>query len=167
MMQLSEYFVWKEQDRKRELKTGSQAALIFNVTQPLVVFLCLIFISNVKLSFKMVASITILFYISFMIKNLNEEKEYKALKPSPKCKHMSLQWWSDIKYSGVLYCITLIMIILLLLRPVSLSLFWSFYLIITLVISIMFYGCGQASMWCWLVVPFPIFLGIFYSQYIK
>jgi len=84
MMQLSEYFVWKEQDRKRELKTGSQAALIFNVTQPLVVFLCLIFISNVKLSFKIVASITILFYISFMIKNLNEEKEYKALKPSPK-----------------------------------------------------------------------------------
>lgn len=168
MMQLSEYFVWKGQeskDRKQQLKIGSQAALIFNITQPFVVFLCLICISNVKLSFKIVASITILTYISFMIKNLNEQKEYNSLKPSPKCKHMSLQWWSDIKDSGILYCITLIMIILLLLRPISLSLFLCCYLIITIVISMMFYGCGQASMWCWLVVPFPIFLGIFYNQY--
>jgi hypothetical protein len=169
MMQLSEYFVWKGQDskdRKRELKIGSEAALIFNITQPLVVFLCLIFISNVKLSFKIVASIIILFYISFMIKNLNQQKEYNSLKPSPKCKHMSLKWWSDIKGSGALYCITLIMIILLLLRPISLSLFMCCYLIITIVISMMFYGCGQESMWCWLVVPFPIFLGIFYHRYL-
>ena len=118
------------------------------------------------MSFKIIASIVVLFYVSFMLINLNKQTEYKSLKPSSNCKHMSLQWWSDIKNSGIIYCITLITIILLLLRPFSISIFMSFYLLITLVISSMFYSCGQASMWCWLVVPFPIILGIFYKHFL-
>jgi hypothetical protein len=169
MMQISEYFIWKGQDKIKEkgsLTLGSRSSLIFNVTQPLVVFLCFILNSKVKMSFKITASIVILFYVSFMLINLNKQKEYKSLKPSTNCKHMSLQWWNDIKNSGIIYCITLITIIFLLLRPFNLSIFMSSYLIITLVISSMFYSCGQASMWCWLVVPFPIILGIFYKQFL-
>ena len=168
MMQISEYFIWKGQDNKKDKSAslGTRASLIFNITQPLVVFLCLILISKVKMSFKIIASIVVLFYVSFMLINLNKQTEYKSLKPSSNCKHMSLQWWSDIKNSGIIYCITLITIILLLLRPFSISIFMSFYLLITLVISSMFYSCGQASMWCWLVVPFPIILGIFYKHFL-
>ncbi len=76
---------------------------------------------------------------------------------------MSLQWCND-KNSGIVYTVVLLAIILLILRPYNLSLFITSYLIITVVISYVFYSCGDASMWCWLVVPFPIFLGIFYKQ---
>jgi hypothetical protein len=168
MMQISEYFIWKGQDDKDHnlASLGTRLSLIFNITQPLVVFLCFILNSKVKMSFKITASMVILFYVSFMLINLNKQKEYKSLKPSTNCKHMSLQWWNDIKNSGIIYCITLITIIFLLLRPFNLSIFMCSYLIITLVISSMFYSCGQASMWCWLVVPFPIILGIFYKQFL-
>ena len=167
MMQISEYFVWKGQDKGQDnlqLTLGTKAALVFNITQPLVAFLCLMMISKVKMSFKIVASVVILFYVSFMLLNFNRQKEYIALSPTPKCEHMSLQWWSDIKNSGYVYIVVLLSILLLLLRPYNLSLFITSYLIITVVISSVFYSCGGASMWCWLVVPFPIFLGIFYKQ---
>jgi hypothetical protein len=167
MMQISEYFIWKGQDKGQknsQLTLGTQAALVFNVTQPLVAFLCLMMISKVKMSFKIVASVVILFYVSFMLLNLNRQKEYNALSPTLKCEHISLQWWDDIKNSGYLYTIVLLVIILLLLRPYNLCLFITSYLIITLVISSIFYSCGDASMWCWLVVPFPIFFGIYYKQ---
>lgn len=167
MMQISEYFLWKGQEigqNTQQLMLGSQAALIFNITQPLVVFLSLMIISKVKMSFKIVASVVILFYVSFMLLNLNRQKEYNALSPTPNCKHMSLQWWDDIKYSGKIYTVTLVAIILLLLRPHGLSLFLSAYLILTVVISMLFFSCGQASMWCWFVVPFPIFFAMFYKM---
>jgi hypothetical protein len=146
MMQISEYFIWKGQDNKepKSLTLGTRASLIFNVTQTLVVFLCFILNSKVKISFKITASIVILFYVIFMLVNLNIQKEYKSLKPSPKCK---LQWWKDIKNSEIIYCITLIKIILLLLRPFSISIFMFFYLLITLIISSIFYSCEQASIW--------------------
>lgn len=167
MMQISEYFVWKGKDKGQDnlqLTLGTKAALVFNITQPLVVFLCLMMISKVKMSFKIVASVVILFYVSFMLLNLNNQKEYNALSPTPKCKHISLQWWEDIKNSGLIYILALMAIFLLLLRPYNVCLFITSYLIITLVISSVFYSCGYGSMWCWLVVPFPIFLGIFYKQ---
>ena len=165
MMQISEYFIWKGQEKEEPSTLGARAALIFNITQPLVVFLCLILNSNVKMSFKITACIVILFYVSFMLTNLNRQKEYKSIKPSSNCKHISLKWWNDIKYSENIYLITLIMIILLLLRPFSISIFTVLYLLIILLVSSMFYSCGHTSMWCWLVVPFPIFLGIFYKQF--
>lgn len=167
MMQISEYFVWKGQDKSQDnqqLTLGTKAALVFNITQPLVAFLCLMMISKVKMSFKIVASVVILFYVSFMLLNLNCQKEYIALSPTPKCEHISLQWWSDIKNSPLVYIVVLLSIFLLLLRPYNLSLFITSYLIITVVISSVFYSCGGASMWCWFVVPFPIFLGFFYKQ---
>jgi len=170
MMQISEYFLWKGQEigqNNTQLMLGSQTALIFNITQPLVVFLSLMIISKVKMSFKIVASVVILFYVSFMLLNLNRQKEYNALSPTPNCKHMYLQWWDDINYSGKLYTVTLVAIILLLLRPHGLSLFLSSYLLLTVVISMLFYSCGQASMWCWFVVPFPIFFAMFYKQFLE
>ena len=60
-------------------------------------------ISKVKMSFKIVASIVILFYVSFMLLNLNRQNEYNALSTTQNRKHMYLQWWDDIKHSGQLY----------------------------------------------------------------
>ena len=163
MMQLSEYFIWKDIDNKSTNGLGTKMALIFNITQPLVGFLCLILTSPATIAFKIVASVVILFYISYMLMNFNKQQEYKSLNPSGTCKHMNLKWWHDIKNSGLIYCVTLISIILLILRPFKLSVFFSIFLIITFIISFIFYSCGGASMWCWFVVPFPIFLGLFYK----
>jgi hypothetical protein len=162
MMQLSEYFIWKDLDNKSTNGIGTKMALIFNITQPLVGFLCLLLTSTATIGFKIIASIVILFYISYMIFNFNKQNEYKSLNPSTQCKHMNLKWWHDIKNSGLVYCVTLISIILLILRPFKLSIFFSLFLIITFIISFSFYSCGGASMWCWFVVPFPIFLSFFY-----
>lgn len=167
MMQLSEYFIWKDLDNKYTNGIGTKMALIFNITQPLVGFLCLLLTSSATIGFKIVASIIILFYMSYMLLNFNKQDEYKSLNPSGQCKHMNLKWWHDIKNSGLIYCITLISIILLILRPLKLSIFFSIFLIITFIISFVFYTCGGASMWCWFVVPFPIFLGIFYKKFLN
>ncbi len=167
MMQLSEYLIWKDLDNKSTNGLGTKMALIFNITQPLVVFLCLLLTSPATISFKIVASIVILVYVSYMLINFNKQNEYKSLNPSSKCKHMNLKWWQDIKDSGIVYCFTLITIILLILRPFNLAIFFSIFLIITFIVSLIFYSCGGASMWCWFVVPFPLFLAIFYKNFVK
>lgn len=93
-----------------------------------------------------------------MIFNVKKNKEYKCTKSSEKCKHLNLAWWKDFKYGGLVYSVVLLSIILLLLRPIKLGVFVFLYILITLIISILFYSCGQASMWCFMVVPFPLFL---------
>lgn len=162
MMQLSEYFIWLDQENGKMNKYASKAALVFNITQPIVIFLVCICISKVSIKIKVISCIIILLYIIFMLIKFNEVDEYKNLNPSKNCSHLNLKWWNDIKYSSIVYCITLVLIILLLYRPFNMALFKVFFIIIMLFISIIFYGCGGPSMWCWFVVPFPIFATLFY-----
>ena len=100
----------------------------------------------------------------YMMINLNKNKEYTCVIPNNKCTSLNLKWWNDFKMGGGLYCITLILIILLLARPLSIGIFSLVYIFISLLISQKFYSCGAPSMWCFMVVPFPIFLGIFYKM---
>lgn len=161
MMQLSEYLIWKDQNCGNLNKVGTKLAMFFNLTQPIIVFIGLMLISYQSYTMKYIASLIILIYIVYMINNIKNNKEYICTKPSTKCTHLNLKWWNDFKKGGLIYCIALLGVILLLLRPLKLSLFVFFYILITLIISIIFYSCGQASMWCFMVVPFPLFLLIF------
>ena len=169
MMQISEYFIWKDLDYKNTNKIGTKMSLIFNLTQPIFVFICLMLLNtnNVNYTNTILASFVIIIYISFFFLQLNKEKEYKVLKPLNNCNHMNLKWWNDIKNSGIIYCISLFSIILLLLRPINLSIFVVTFIAISLLISMKFYSCGSPSMWCWLVVPFPLFFGLFYKNFVK
>lgn len=167
MMQLSEYLIWIDQEGKSTNNIGTKSALLFNLTQPIIVFLVLMCITTVPLSFKILSSIILLFYISFMFLHLNKVSEYEKITPTQNCSHLNLKWWNDIKFSGILYCITLFIIVFLLLRPVNLAIFTLIFIFVTLFISSFIYGCGAPSMWCWFVVPFPLLLGIYYKYFVE
>ena len=167
LMQLSEYFIWVSQQGGDVNKYATKCALVLNLTQPIFVYLILICILNIELKFKIMASILILFYICYMLIEINKVDEYKYTTPSENCTHLNLKWWKDIKNSGLIYCIILFAIIMLLGRPIGISFFTVFFIFMMLVMSHKFYGCGGPSMWCWFVVPFPFFLSLFYNQFYK
>ena len=164
MMQLSEFLIWKDQKCGKLNKIGTNMALFFNLTQPLFVFILLIMTSKVDLKLKIISTVTILIYMCYMMINLNKNKEYTCVTPSKKCSHLNLNWWNDFKFGGGLYCLTLIIIILCLARPLKISIFTLVYIFIALFISEKFYSCGAPSIWCYAIVFFPIFLGIFYKM---
>lgn len=164
MMQLSEFIIWKDQKCGKLNKIGTDMAMFFNLTQPLFVFILLIMTSKVDLKLKIISVITILIYMCYMMINLNKSKEYTCVIPNNNCPSLNLKWWNDFKIGGGLYCLTLIIIILCLARPFNIGVFSIIYIFIALFISEKFYSCGAPSMWCFLVVPFPIFLGIFYKM---
>lgn len=168
MMQLSEWLIWIDQDCGDTNKTGTQLALIFNLTQPVIVFILCMCVTTVDLQFKVIASVLTLVYISFMFLKLNQTSEYTCVKPSSNsCAHLNLKWWDDFKQGGMLYVFVMISILLLLYRPFKLSLFVCAYIIIALLVSMKFYSCGAPSIWCWLVVPLPIFVALFYETCLR
>lgn len=166
MMQLAEYFIWLDQENGKINKYATKAAMVFNITQPIFIFLVIICFLNIPITNKILACIIILFYIIYMLIKFNEDDEYININRNENCSHLNLKWWED-KYSGIIYCITLALIMILLYRPTKIMLFILFFIFIALIISQKFYGCGGPSMWCWFVVPFPIFATLFYNYFIK
>ena len=79
-------------------------------------------------------------------------------KNSNTCSHLELPWWNNI-ISSVFYIGTLISISLLIFKPLNTAIAIVMFLLFTLFLSSVFYSCGAPSMWCWLVVPFPIIIG--------
>jgi hypothetical protein len=162
-MQLAEFIIWNslETNNDKQNKIGTKLALILNILQPVVVYIVLICFSSSNISNykKIIASIIILLYISYMLLKFNSVPEYTKLNPSEKCINMNLKWWNDIPISGIIYCFTLFTLILLLL-PLKLGIITSLYIFIALFISQKFYSCGQPSIWCWLVVPMPIIIAL-------
>jgi hypothetical protein len=168
MMQLSEYFIWTDQNCGKINKFGTNLALIFNLTQPIIVYLVLmIFSNNVNNINKTISSALILIYIIYILLALNNNNKYVCVKPSSHCSHLNLNWWNNFKYGGLVYTFVLLAIIFLMLQPKELSIFVISYISLTLFISIIFYSCGQPSMWCFMVVPFPIFLMLYYEFFLN
>jgi hypothetical protein len=169
-MQLSEFFIWTalSNNNKLQNKIGTKMALFLNILQPVFVFIvCMCFscnkISSIK---KILASIVILFYMSYMLLKFNEVPEYTKLNPSSGCSNLDLKWWHDMPGSGLIYCFTLFTIILLLFSPFKLAAVTVLYIFIALIISKKFYSCGQPSIWCWLVVPMPLIIALI-QKYFK
>jgi hypothetical protein len=165
LMQLAEFFIWRGLDTKNsaENRMGTKMALVLNILQPVIVYIvCICFLGNkISLTNKIVASIVIICYISFMLLKFNEVPEYSQLNPSEKCSHINLKWWQDIRLASLVYTFTLFAIIFLLFSPLKLAIFVSAYILIALFISQKFYSCGQPSIWCWLVVPLPLIVALF------
>lgn len=166
-MQLAEYFIWLNQKSSTNI-FATKSALILNILQPLILYMVIIcgLGENISIQVKILSSIIITYYISYMMIKLNEVSEYKNLTTN-NCAHLSLKWWYDIPNSGYIYFIVLSFLILLLIQPLSLSVFCVVFITISVLISMKYYSCGAASMWCWFVVPFPLFLGLFYKIYYR
>lgn len=163
-MQIAEFFIWNaiNSNNDNQNKLGTKMALILNILQPVIIYVVCMCFSNDKLSItkKILSSILIIFYMSYMLLKFNENPEYKKLNPSEKCINLNLKWWKDIPSSGLIYCITLFSLILLLFSPFKLAIITVLYIFIALLISKKFYNCGQPSIWCWLVVPMPIIVAL-------
>jgi hypothetical protein len=159
-MQLLEYFIWNDINCKTNTnKIASLLALFFNITQPIIVYILLMTNSNVSYILKVISTLLILFYTFYTLYYIfNNLSNYNCVTKRPNCSNINLKWWDDIKFGGTIFGITLFLIILLLLRPVQLSVPIVIYLIITSLISSKFYSCGTASIWCLLYVPLILFL---------
>jgi len=162
-MQLFEYFIWSNQTCNNTNKHSTKLAFLFNITQPIVVFLLLMNITN---SSKYLASTIIFIYIMLILYFLNTS-DYNCLIKNKNCSGLTYKWWTDFKYGGLLYVCTLITIILLLVKPIKLAIIIASYILISLLISMFIYSCNVASMWCLLVISFPIFLMIINKVWLK
>ena len=166
-MQFAEYLICIDQKCGETNKIGTRLAMVLNITQPIFIYLALMCFSNVPLKNKIYASIVVLLYICFMLLKLNKETNFTCIKPLDKCSGLNLKWWYSDYKSSIIYILSLIVILSLLLRPESLSIFTSGYILLSLIVSAIFYSCNLASMWCLFAVPFPLFFGIFYKLYIS
>jgi len=166
-MQLSEYLIWIDQECGLTNKIGTNMAMVFNITQPIFIYLLLMCVSTVPLNYKITASVTVLLYICFMLQKLNNQTKYTCVKPLEKCSSLNLEWWYSNDGSNIIYILSLIFILLCLLRPMNVSIFTVSYIVISLFVSGIFYNCNLASMWCLFAVPFPLFFAIFYNQQLK
>ena len=164
IMQFCEFLIWYDQSCGQINKIGTKLALFFNITQPIIAYLVLMYFSRAP-SYgyeKIISTVLIFFYTLHIILNINLDK-YNCLKPNGKtCNHLYFSWWKKI--SGLFFVITIATLTLLLLRPLNLSIFTTFYFLLSLFISLMFYNCGNASIWCWLVVTYPL-LALLFTKY--
>jgi hypothetical protein len=162
-MQVAEFFIWR--DRAEANKCGivnrraTNAALILNLTQPLIVFVALMILNVANVYAKIAASIVLVFYVCHIIYFLNNSENYSCVEPQKNCSGLDLLWWK--KASGKIFLFSIIVIFLLLCRPTKVAVFACLFIVIALIISNKFYSCNQPSMWCFLVVAFPIFLIIY------
>lgn len=170
LMQLFEGLAWRTQNAKtsRLHFWATQGALIANVMQPIVVgLLCLALLGGTT-RVRTFAILLMGAYMMWLIWNLNNSPAFTVLTPKEGCTHLNLAWWDSFSknmkgINGALpYLVCLIGVIVLLLRPMDLMIFELAIILITLLISSVFYSCGVGSMWCWLVASAPLLTGIYW-----
>lgn len=177
MMQFFEALAWRSSSSSSSAMStvAANGALIFNVTQPIVIFIILILLSScgggdsgVGFGYKAAAAAVCMCYIMYLIYSLNNAKggrPYTKLEPSESCgQHLDLHWWNDFKWGPVVFLATVVVLLLLLLRPMDLAVFEILFIVAALGISLLFYTCsGTGSLWCWLVVLGPVVTVLYFE----
>lgn len=162
LMQVFDAIAWKNQNCNRLNKISSRLSYIANITQPIIVYLVGISISkNIEQKFKYIASIFILLYIIQILYQSRDIKDIKCLKPKKNCNNLNYYWWNNINSIG--YLIVLPILFFTLYRPLPFVLVNLAVIYIALALSKIFYSCGVASMWCWMVACAPIINMIAYK----
>ena len=164
LMQLFDALLWRDQNCGTLNKFAGNSAYIANITQPIIVFLVLIVISSVSTTFKIMACVVILIYIIYMIMSNSSVGQIDCVKE--KNGYLDYFWWEKMKYGGIVYITTLILIIAFLLRPTKLSLFEISYILFTLLLTTLFFSYGGPSIWCWFAAFAPIANVIFFTLYV-
>ena len=142
-MQLAEFFIWRcisEKNYGTKMKIATNAALVLNLMQPIVTYICLMIYNHFeqnKCGTKMViASIIVVIYTCVVIIGLNNTSNSTVTNPQDNCHGLDLAWWNKTK-TGVVYFICLILIFMLLARPLSIAIITSLFITIALFISIL------------------------------
>jgi len=151
-MQFWEYFVWKYPENTLYPKMTS----LFNISQ--IVILGLIYLTFFRTQhtiFRTLAFLILFFYVCFFLYSSDVPKITKT------CGHLEYNWWSNIRYSGLVYILSLVSIFLFLIRPFWWSVITMAYILLLLLISRLFYSQSIASMWCFFAVSVPLLSYLF------
>lgn len=168
-IQLFDYMAWKDQKCGLLNQFATKGAFIQNMLQPIFIMLVLLYFTKNKsrLSTGIVNGLLV-FYISYIFYQLYYEKTPKSitcLKPSEKCKHLQYDWWKNIGvYPIFIFLIPIISSFLLLLDSTNFALAHSLYLVLSFVLSGLFYACGVPSVFCLFAVGGP-FLNLLLMKY--
>ena len=165
-MQLWDALLWLEIDNpcteRQSNLTGY--ALAFNLMQPVVAFLCGLFITKSFVS-KFCASWIIGFYIIYMFFDL---KNYKIDCLDKRCNkegnHCNLHygWWRSPNMGGLIYLMTLLSMLMLLL-PFKFALTQAALVLITFFLAMFGFQRGQPSLWCFFAAFSPAFTALSYK----
>jgi len=167
LMQLFDAMAWRSMANgdKKTNRIAANGAMIVNITQPIMVAFLLLLITPVQTLNKAIVLVCVFIYICWLLYSLNSNEEFNTLQPSERCENLDYVWWRKFPGKATLYMITLLASVFLLLKPTSLALFESGYIVITLAISALFYSCGTASVWCWFAAFAPIATGLWWKFY--
>ena len=165
LMQFFEALIWRNKECNKLNKFASIGAFIANITQPLVVFLALLFLTKQSNKFKIVGGIAVFIYLSYVFVNFNKNS-IECVKPRKECRHLEYGWFSKEQktYEGLLYLIALFSL-LLLAKPSKIFMPQFFLILGTFILAnITQLKCGLASTWCWLAAFAPIFTYLYHKR---
>jgi hypothetical protein len=163
LMQLADGLVWHYGCNDIGLK-ASRLALVFNVMQPVVLYLMYIALypREGSLTYReMIATLLAALWIGYIIYNI--KGDYGCINTET-CSNLVYKWWEN-DLSGYVYTFSIIILALLLIKPLKFAIAVSIYILIALALSIEYYKCGQASMWCLFVVSAPLFFMLFWKMF--
>ena len=169
LMQLIDYLLWTNKECGDKNRKISIYGMILNILQPVVIYLVFIFMLDIEIHYKIIATIIIFAYIFYII--------YSTATKNPKigtncvsyeCDRINYYWWdlSNPLMSPLVYLTVLFLMIILLVRPFKLALGAITVIFGTLVISILLTKgkCvgGIPSVWCLCAVVLPIFIFLYF-----
>lgn len=159
LMQIADFIAWKNPTcGTAQNKFALSLAYVANITQPLVLYLSLLYISDVDSNANLAAGLLLFAYMVQI--SLNSISTFgndtnKCLKPSEGCNHLNYYWWKG-NGSGSIYFLTIVSLVILMLKPLSFALLEVGYITIALIMSSFIYKCGVPSIWCWFTAFGPV-----------
>ena len=155
LMQLIDFFLWRNQTCNKTNILISNIGLILNHLQPIVLGLLLLYYKNIP-NGELIYFILFV-YLLFMIPY---SKQYFN---DPQCSLKNVEnhitWsWNNKKDHILMYCVYLLILLLLCICGFekNYGLYAAFIALFTIVISIIFYSKNIGSIWCFFTVFLPI-----------
>lgn len=146
LMQIPDMLAWDDIKKNKSDKNTGKLAAFLNLTQPLLLFLVVFFITKNK-SCLIFGFVALLLYIIDVLSNMHKF-DFK-IEPGKECSSLDYRWWSNL--NPIFYTIVF-PLILLCLPDLNYAILNISIYFITLILSIAInYGCNPGSWWCWSV----------------
>ena len=170
LMQVFEAIAWGSQPNSGDSpgecsgknKIAAKGAIVSALAQPILIAFLLIVFTPVSVQNKIMAMVVVFAYICWSIYVLNQSPPFECLIPNKDCPHLQLDWWDNFTGGVIPYIITIIVVVILLLRPMDMAWFLIIAVGIVALLSKIFYSCGAGSIWCWFVVFAPVVTGLYW-----
>jgi hypothetical protein len=143
LMQIPEGIAWVRIDESIEVE--SRVALFLNITQPLALFLIMVYL---KTPFRY-GHVTIFLYFLVLGTQFDQLWEQsQSIAPVDDCSHLNLGYWNTSR--GTLYVVTTLLILSELTSVYWIIVNGSIFMT-SLILALALYSCGSGSMWCWMI----------------